>query len=79
VSDQLLLAADPGAPFRVPVALGYEVMDVSCRCCSPSPVRVMKIFPWGLRVRSIVEGHSDEYDCTRWEALHSHQQEEAGQ
>ena len=64
-----LLSDKHNSSYRVPVAVGDVVMDVSCRCCSPSPVRVLRLFDWGLRVRSSAPGFPEQYDCTRWERV----------
>lgn len=53
--------------YRVPVAVGAEVLD--CSCGMPRPVRVLELFDWGLRVRSIVAGFPEHFDCTRWAAI----------
>jgi hypothetical protein len=57
--------------YRTPVAVGDIVEDVSCWCCTPRPVRVVRLFSWGLRVAPLyrLTGEFD-YDCTCWRPIH---------
>lgn len=52
-----------------PVAVGDVVIDVSCRMSTPTQVQVLRIYSWGLRVRSVAPEHPEPFDCTRWESL----------
>jgi hypothetical protein len=65
-----LLGWNRNTSYRVPVALGDVVEDVSCLHCTPRPVRVVHLFSWGLRVAPLyrLAGESD-YDCTRWRLI----------
>lgn len=60
------------------VQVGDIVLDIGCTLTQeqrlrgivgpPSPCRVKKVFPWGLRV-SDVDDPTDEWDCEHWEIL----------
>lgn len=56
-----LLTHQPWYPE--PVAVGDIVRDVSCALCDPEWVRVVRLYPWGLRVH----GGESSFDCTRWD------------